>query len=116
MKKEYFLIGGIVIAGCLYLIINKWKRDWYKINADFGKKLGYPDCCVKEFCNQPPQLLKLIGVTDTDRLRYQAACIDGQFSGFIPCGEHAKKIIAGETELKDLIKNRGILFEEFPDF
>jgi len=114
MKPKIIIIAGLtVIAG--YVIVMYWKKKWYKINAPFGKKLGYPDCCIKEFCDQPPQLLKLTSANETDRLRYQAGCINGQFTGFIPCSSHAKSIMDGKLTIESLIKNRDEKFPPFPN-
>ena len=49
------------------------------------------------------------------RLKYDAACIDGKYTGFIPCSKCAEKIMKGEIKVQDLIKNRWFLFEPFPN-
>ena len=117
MNKKYIFLAatGIVIIGSWLYLVNKWKTDWYMTNAELGKNLGYPDCCIKEFCNQPPLMLRINGVTEVDRIRYEASLIDGEYSGFIPCAAHAKKIISGEIKLQNLIKNRDSQFGEFPN-
>jgi len=35
------------------------RENWYTENAPLGRKLGYPYCCIKEFCDQPPALLQI---------------------------------------------------------
>lgn len=89
--------------------LDAWKEE----NEPFGKELGYPDCCIKEFCEQPPELM--IGEpSKIDQLRYNAGCIKGKFTGFIPCKRHAARIYLRVLKLKSLIKNRSILFQPFP--
>jgi hypothetical protein len=92
------------------------QQEWFEINAPFGKQLGYPDCCIKEFCDQPPALLKrnLGNATKDDKRRYKAGCIDGVFTGFIPCAFHAKQITMGKITLASLITNRDITMPRFP--
>lgn len=87
-------------------------QEWTEINAPYGKELGYPNCCIKEFCDQPPALLKI--ATKADKIRYKAACVNGQFKGFIPCLSHAKQINKGEITLDALIHNRNPDFKPFP--
>ena len=38
--------------------------------------------------------------------RYKAGCINGDFTGFVPCKEHAKQIVMGKITLESLIQNR----------
>jgi len=94
--------------------IKEQQQDWFEINAPFGKDLGYPDCCIKEFCDQPPQLLRTNKPTKEDRRRYKSGLIQGQFTGFIPCSFHAKEITMGKITLVSLIKNRSSEFLPFP--
>ena len=97
--------------------IQQWQQEWYELNAPTGRALGYPECCIKAFGNQPPKLLEISGPpTKQDIKRYQAGCINGQFTGFIPCGDHANKILSGQLALKDLIKNRNPELPVFPNF
>ena|ERR1043166_4899858 len=97
--------------------LQKLKDDWFAENAPLGKKLGYPECCIKEFCDQPPALLKSRkNPTKDDKRRYKAGCVDGQFTGFIPCARHAKEITMGKITLQSLIKNRDPEFPPFPNF
>lgn len=90
------------------------KKLWREENAPLGKALGYPDCCINEFCEQPPEYLNKYGITEGDKTRLKAAKINGKFTGFVPCLFHAKQILAGEIELRDLIKDRDIDFLPFP--
>ena len=95
--------------------LQKLKDDWFSENAPFGKQLGYPDCCMKEFCDQPPALLNNSKPTKEDQRRFKAAHLNGKFTGFIPCKEHAKQIITGKITLMSLIKNRSSEFGIFPN-
>ncbi len=115
--NKILLFSSLVLGGLAggYAMCRHWQNRWFKINAPYGKKLGYPDCCIKAFCDQPPELLKITGANDKDRLRYKAACINGEYTGFIPCYEHAKRIMDGEITLESLIKNRSEEFEPFPN-
>ncbi len=90
-------------------------KQWTDENSPLGKELGYPDCCIKEFCEQPPVLLNHSKPTKDDKRRYKAGCINGQFTGFIPCKEHAKQIVMGKITLKSLIENRNPKFLPFPN-
>lgn len=89
-------------------------QKWTEINEPFGKELGYPACCIKEFCEQPPELLANTKSKKTDKLRYKAACINGKFTGFVPCLEHALLINNNSITLYSLIKNRSPQFKPFP--
>jgi hypothetical protein len=98
-------------------MLPKLKAVWFAENAPFGKQLGYPDCCIKEFCDQPPALLRRIKKPSIeDKIRYAAGCINGKFTGFIPCKFHAKEIIVGRITLASLIQNRNKKFPPFPQF
>jgi len=57
-----------------------------------GKYYGYPDCCIKSFCER-------------NNYDYNQNKVHNSF-GFIPCPKCAKRIINGEIKLNDLIKNR----------
>lgn len=107
---------GIVDIFKLFKNLKKYRQDWYEENAPLGHDLGYPQCCIDAFCDQPPQLLNVVGVNNNDRLRYKAACINEKFTGFIPCTNHAKQILAGEITLISLLKNRKNDFPPFPLF
>ena len=94
--------------------IEQLKDEWFEINAPYGKELGYPDCCIKEFCDQPPALLNNYKPTKDDIGRYEAGCINGDFTGFIPCVKHSKEILSGKITLASLITNRNKDFPPFP--
>jgi hypothetical protein len=93
----------------------RYKNDWFQQNAPIGKELGYPACCIKEFCDLPPELMNGRIVTEVDRMKLKAAYIGKLFTGFIPCAEHAKQIIEGKITLASLIKDRSIFFPPFPN-
>ena len=93
-------------------------KAWKKINEPYGIELGYPKCCIKEFCDYPPVWIRFLRMKNipipNGRLKYDAGCIDGKYTGFIPCKKHAEQIINGNIKLEDLIKNRFPLFQPFP--
>lgn len=94
------------------------QKEWFEINAPFGRELGYPECCIKEFCDQPPSTMNG-SPTEDEILRYHAGCINSGlkgrvFSGFIPCASHAKQIMDGKISLSSLIQNRDKKFPPFP--
>jgi len=96
--------------------LEQHQKQWYEENAPLGKDLGYPECCINEFCSQPPVCFKYVKASDNDRRRYKAACIDGKFTGFIPCTSHAMQILRGQITLASLIENRNPLLPPFPFF
>jgi|SRR3972149_4068279 len=80
-----------------------------------GEYYGYPECCIKEFIhtcergknpNNHP--------TKDDKLRFRMSHVNGVYSGFIPCLQHAKLIAIGKIKLSDLIKNRHTNLQPFP--
>lgn len=79
-------------------------KSWTETNAPVGKRLGYPDCCIRAFCAQPPGILAKTQRTEADVDRYNAGCINGEFTGFIPCHKHAREILAGKITLQSLIR------------
>jgi hypothetical protein len=90
------------------------KREWYQENAPFGRVLGYPYCCILEFCDQPPALLQGVEPSQIDIDRYNAGYVDGEFTGFIPCAYHAGLILEGRISLASLIHGRNPAFPPFP--
>lgn len=88
---------------------------WWAENYQFGRSLGYPDCCVSAFCNDAPAVLQSRAATQADRDRYTAGCVDGVFTGFIPCVTHAGMILRGHISLHSLISNRNLDFKPFPN-
>lgn len=94
---------------------DKEKKSWLAENQPLGKRLGYPDCCIQAFCDQPPAVLEKYGVDDNDRLRLQMGTLGGKFSGFVPCLAHAKQIAEGKITLSSLIQeNRDPQLPSFP--
>lgn len=91
------------------------KAEWREENYDFGISLGYPECCVEQFCNEPPLFLKNTKRRIIDVDRYNSAFINGEYTGFIPCDKHATEIISGKLLLQDLVQNRDDKFRPFPD-
>lgn len=100
------------------LTLRKHRKRWYNENAQFGIELGYPKCCVDAFCFDCPEALEIFRHVPTHKenieLRYKAGLIENEYIGFIPCIEHANKILAGETTVQNLIQNRNKDFPEFP--
>lgn len=58
-----------------------------------GKYYGYPECCIQEFIKY---YLKEKPRTDEQEKVHQ-------FSGFIPCHQHALEILAGKITLQAII-------------
>jgi hypothetical protein len=96
------ILAGLALLGISSMLKTKHKDvksqdlkgvqdDWFKINEPSGKACGYPDCCIREFGNDSPEALKNREITKDDVMRFNAACINGKFTGFIPCKEHAKQ-------------------------
>ncbi len=102
------------------LKFRKHGKAWYKLNEPLGIDLGYPKCCIREFGQYPPIIIrwfKIKGVPLPDgRLKYDAGCINGKFTGFIPCAKHARLIDAKKITLESLIKNRNPLMPPFPQY
>lgn len=90
-------------------------ENWYRINKPFGLSLGYPECCVNAFCDEPPEILNIRPFIEQDYKRFAAAHIDGIYTGFIPCGRHAELILSGEITLASLIKNWDPAYPPFPN-
>jgi len=95
--------------------IKQIKQEWFNENAPVGKALGYPDCCIREFCALPPELMKG-KPTAVVQMRVKAAYLNGEWSGFVPCTDHARQILRGEITLHSLINNnRDKSLPSFPD-
>lgn len=95
--------------------LNEDQQRWYNENAELGRELGYPECCIIEFAMDCPEEIKKRGKpTPVMILRYRMGCIDGKFTGFIPCHKHASLLFFRLTSFKKLIKNRSPLFPDFP--
>lgn len=72
-----------------------------------GNALGYPKCCIDQFCNefQTGQFLN----KSAERKKV------GTLHGFVPCQEHAEEILAGKIQVESLIVNRDPSLRPFPD-
>ena len=46
--------------------------------------------------------------------RYKSGCLDGVFTGFIPCSKHAQEVLSGKIKLNDLIQDRDEDLFPFP--
>ncbi len=88
--------------------------EWDMENRALGNELGYPKCCIDEFCENSPAAMKQRGANDNDRMKFKAGCIDKKFTGFIPCIDHARQILNNEITLNMLISNRNPELEPFP--
>lgn len=69
--------------------------SWTKENFPVGKKLGYPECCILHFCIASPERLKQFPPDHTAmKIRYEAAHIDGKYTGSLPgsCAADPKRI------------------------
>lgn len=98
------------------LHLGQYIKSWTEENQPLGKALGYPDCCIAAFCSQPPELLNHTGPSADDRLRLKAAYVNGKYTGFIPCTEHAVQILSGKITLASLVQKREPQFPPFPKF
>lgn len=67
---------------------------------NFWKYLGYPECCIIHFINNPRIITKL-----QDKVHKQ--------EGFIPCSKCTSKILDRKRKLEDLIIGRKH-FQKFP--
>lgn len=88
---------------------------WHKENYQLGIDLGYPKCCVKQFCAESPDIINsnLYYMDIQDNLRFKAAQVNGVFTGFVPCYKCAEKVLSGKVKLHELIKNRKITYGNF---
>lgn len=85
--------------------IDKITEEWTKENKPLGQALGYPDCCITAFCNQPPEAFQNKKLSPEDIDRFNASFLNGEFTGFIPCAQHARQILDGKITLASLIDN-----------
>lgn len=91
-------------------------KEFIESSVKSGKAYGFPNCCIKEFCKKTPRMMKASGLTNDDKLRFKAAIVDGNFSGFVPCIEHAKQILSGAIKIHDLIdKSKRKVSNDFPN-
>lgn len=105
---------------CINHALKKYRKRWHDENFEFGIELGYPKCCVDAFCFDCPEALQIFSnipeYKNNIEIRYKASLIDGVYTGFIPCMNHAKQILNNEIKLTNLIKDRFVLFNEFPNY
>lgn len=95
--------------------MNQIQKKWYDTNMKLGFELGYPKCCIIEFGLAAPEIIHKFPKSIIN-IRYEAGCINGKFTGFIPCYRHALMIISGKITLHSLIKNRNPIFPPFPNY
>jgi len=72
---------------------------------EIGLYYGYPKCCIEAFSN----FMDFDQRSETVQKANQTVI----GCGFVPCETCAKKVLAGEIQLKDLIKDRKCK-SEFP--
>jgi hypothetical protein len=96
-------------------MLNRAIKQWTIENEPSGKECGYPQCCIDAFCRMPPEFFSKKSASEMDKLRYAAAHIDGHYTGFIPCADHAKQIMSGKITLASLIQNRNPKLKKFPN-
>lgn len=87
---------------------------WKAENEPVGKALGYPQCCIDEFCQLTPAMMRTQSPTEKDQIRMEASHVNGFYTGFIPCYEHARQIMYGKIKLEELIDNRSLSLPPFP--
>lgn len=96
--------------------MTKEDQEYIETSIDSGNKYGYPKCCIDAFVAKTPSQMKASGATQSDRMRYEAAHINGEYTGFIPCTMHAIEIKKGKITLLDLIdKNKRLAPIPFPN-
>jgi hypothetical protein len=66
------------------------------LQTENGRYYGYPECCIREFCNRGTQELSEAVQKATDSI----GC------GFVPCEHHAAEINAGRATLESILVNR----------
>lgn len=76
---------------------------WIEESKESGKKYGFPQCCIDEFVAKTPSMMSNSQPTSDDKLRFEMAKINGQFTGFVPCLKHAKMIKDKDITLGELI-------------
>lgn len=118
-------LSGIIFGALLYWDakrkpkaspedIEAAKKQWKSENEFIGRELGYPQCCINEFCAQPPLVLKTSGTSLSDEERLKAAHLNGKYTGFIPCKRHAQLILDKKITLESLITDRNTIYPPFP--
>lgn len=89
--------------------------QWRRKVEPAGKAYGYPACCIEAFAKATPSMINngKLDRSDAEK-RYLASMVDGQYSGFIPCIDHARAVLAGEITLDSLISGRDPSLAPFP--
>jgi len=77
--------------------------NWIK----YGKRFGYPECCIEAFIERNIDDENII---PPNRIQIRVA----NSKGFIPCSYCCWKVISGKCKLEDLINNRKER-REFPE-
>jgi len=72
-------------------------------SLESGNKYGYPKCCIDEFVAITPSMMQKMKPTKTHLLRVEMSMVNGKYSGFFPCENHAKMIKEKKITLGDLI-------------
>lgn len=90
-------------------------KAWIQESIESGEKYGFPKCCIDEFVSLPPGEMKKNKPTEDHVLRFEMGKINGDFTGFVPCINHARMIQQGKILLSDLIDyNKREEFMPFP--
>jgi hypothetical protein len=66
---------------------------------EFGKYLGYPDCCIADFLDRWVNDKETTSIQNT--ISYKTG-----YTGFVPCDACCDKIARKETTISGLITNR----------
>jgi hypothetical protein len=93
-------------------------KEFIESSKESGRKYGYPQCCIDAFCKDTPTALKFkssIKEKIKDTLRYKMGHLNGKFTGFIPCYEHAKQIARKKITLSSLVSKTPERTIEFPN-
>ena len=83
--------------------MDKSDLHWIQESTESGNKYGFPKCCIDEFVSKPPSIMKSAVPTFGDLLRFEMAKVHGEYTGFIPCLNHAKMIKEKKITLPELI-------------
>lgn len=73
----------------------------------YGKRLGYPECCIKDFVLRGSSSEFI----PTKRIPYRVS----KNTGFVPCSYCSWKILTKQCTLEDLIQNRKVK-TPFPNY
>lgn len=78
-------------------------KNWILESIENGNKYGFPKCCIDEFISKTPSMMQNSKPTKDDLLRFEMGKINGNFTGFVPCLNHAKMIQQKKITLFELI-------------